>query len=361
MKRHWLGGLCLAAALALGCGPSIPRPYLETKAAGHRAYGSGRYDEAAQHFHKAAEHAERIKDRDEALYLEAASYLRSGRHREARQAYEALLEVSPEGARAARSAYEIAQLELEKGDEAKGWKMIHDFVFRFPKSGLARRALLRYLVHLDEEQGEKATIAYVARNLSWFDAHELGEVATYQKALRQEHVGREREARDTFVACARKYPYPYGGLFDDAFYRASILDEKLGEPANAIEHLEEMLRVREVATMHGSYERPRFSEAQMRIGELYRDELQQPDKARRAFRKLFDAFETSLLRDDALWAEAKLAAKQGDQEGTCDAVTLLVEELPDSRYAPCARLLCEDAPLPSGKRSCRAYIARELK
>lgn len=351
----------MAATLAFGCGPSIPRPYVEAKAAGHRAYGSGRYDEAAQHFHKAAQQADRVKDRDEALYLEAASYLRSGRHREARQAYEALLELSPDGARAARSAYEIAKLELEHGSEAKGWRMIHDFVFQFPKSGLARRALLRYLVHLDEEQGEAATVAYLERGYPWFDAHDLGEVAMYHKALRLERVGRLREARDTFVESARKYPYPYGGLFDDALYRASVLDEKLGEPAKAVEHLEEMLSVREVSTMHGSYERPRFSEAQMRIGELYRDELGKPDEARRAFRKLFDSHTTSILRDDALWAEAKVAAGQGDREGACDAVTLLVEELPESRYAPCAKLLCEDAPSADGDRGCRRYIAREVE
>jgi tetratricopeptide (TPR) repeat protein len=361
MRARSLCGVCLVATLWLGCAPTLPRPYVEAKAAGHRAYGAGRYDEAATYFRSAAEKAERIKDRDEVLYLEAASFQRAGRNREAKVAYEALVVLSPSGERAARAAYETVQLELSEGDEAKGWKMMHDFVLSYPKSGLARRALLRYLVHLDEEQGAEATVAYLEKGNAWYEAHELGEAALYQKAIRLERLDRLEEARDTFVACANKYPYPDGGLFDDSLFRASLLDEKLGQPRKAVEHLRKMLYVREPSTFQGSYERPRFSEAQMRIGVLYRDALGEPDAARREFRKLYDSFTTSILRDDALWAEAQVASKQGDRAGSCDAVTLLVKKLPDSRYAPCAKLLCDDAPEVDPPRECRPYVERELE
>lgn len=358
MNRAVLMG-CVLALLA-GCAPTLPKPYVESKAAGHRAYGAGRYDEAARHFRAAAGSAERVKDRDEVLYLEAASFGRAGRHREARAAYEALVEVSPEGTRAARAAYEVAQLELEHGDEARGWEMLHAFIKQYPDSGLARRAMLRYLVHLDEEHGPERTIAYLDQGYAWFHRNDLGEAAMYQKALRLERLGRLEQARDTFARTADTYPYPVGGLFDDALFRASMIDEKLGQPRTAVERLEKMLRVREPSTFQGSYERPRFSEAQMRIGTLYRDALGEPERARQAFRKLFVSFTTSVLRDDALWAEARLALKQGDGPGACEAVTLLVKDLPKSRYAPCAKLLCESAPELDEPRKCRAYIARDV-
>lgn len=357
----WVRGLGLVVLLFVGCAPTLPRPYLEAKAAGHRAYGSGRYDEAARYFHEAAGKADRVRDRDEVLYLEAAAYQRAGRHREARAAYEALLALSPSGARAARAAHEIARIEVRHGDEAKGWVMTHEVVKRFPNSGVARPSLLRYLAHLDEAQGVAVTIRYLEKSHAWYHAHGMGEVVTYQRALRLERQGQLEQARDAFVKCADSYPYPGGGLFDDALFRASLIDEKLGRPKEAIGHLRKMLSVREPSTMHGSYERPRFSAAQMRIGELYRDAVGDPDMARKEFRKLFDSFKTSVLRDDALWAEARVAADQGDTSGACRAASLLVRELPESRYAACVRLLCETAPQPAKGRPCRDYVAREVE
>ena len=357
---HLARALCIAALLTGACAPSLPRPYLEAKAAGHRAYGAGRYDEAAKHFREAAAKAQRRKDRDEVLYLEAASYQRGGRHRDARESYEAMLELSPDGPRAARAAHEAARLEMRHGDEAKGWQMVHAAILRYPTSGLARAALLRYLGHLDETLGVERTIAYLEKGQPWFHAHDLGEATLYEKAKRFEQLERLEEARDGFLQCARRYPYPVGGLFDDALYRASLIEERLGRPRQAVEHLREMLRERERSTMHGSYERPRYSQAQMRIAVLHRDALGEPDTARREFRKLYDAFTTSILRDDALWAEALVAREQGDRSGACEAVTLLVKKLPDSRYAKCARVLCEDAPEPNPAGECRDYIAREV-
>ena len=43
------------------------------------------------------------------------------------------------------------------------------------------------------------------------------------------------------------------------------------------------------------------------MGEIYRDGLRDHASARREFRRLYTDFTTSILRDDALWAEARLA------------------------------------------------------
>ena len=69
------------------------------------------------------------------------------------------------------------------------------------------------------------------------------------------------------------HPYPFGSLFDDALWHASLIEEKLGRSEAAIEQLRELLATRESSHMTGSYERPRYSPAQMRIAELYRDAL----------------------------------------------------------------------------------------
>jgi hypothetical protein len=147
-------------------------------------------------------------------------------------------------------------------------------------------------------------------------------------------------------------------LYDDSLYRASVLDEKLGDPKLAIAHLRELLANRESSTMNGSYERPRYAQSQMRIATLYRDALRDHAQARKEFRKLYSDFTTSLLRDDALWQEALLAKEDRAQDAACDAVTVLVNKLPESRYAPCARSVCASAPQLDKPRPCHAYVER---
>jgi hypothetical protein len=122
-----------------------------------------------------------------------------------------------------------------------------------------------------------------------------------------------------------------------------------------------MLREVEPALLQGSYTRPRYAEAQYRIAEIYRDDLAQPERARREFRRVFDEYPTSLLRDDALWQEALIGRATGDSNASCDPLTKLVTQLPDSRYAPCAVLLCASVPRATPERSCRGYIRRTLE
>jgi tetratricopeptide (TPR) repeat protein len=361
--RRALPRCCALLLVALGasaCAPTLPRSYQEARAAGHRAYSAGRYDEAARMYRDAARASSRVHDRDEMLFLEAAAHQRAGRHREARARYEALLAASPTGGRASRAAHEVAELEIAHGDEERGYALLEAAFLRFPTSGPSRHALTRYLKHLDETRGVEAALAYLQARLALLEHKGLGEAARYQMADRLERLGRAAEARDAFVQCARAYPYPHGGLYDDSLMRASLLDEKLGDPRLAIERLREMLGVREPSLMSGSYERTKFSAAQMRIAVLLRDALHDHAAARRELRALFTDHRSSILRDDALWAEARLAAQDGDRSGACEAASLLVRELPDSRFAACASLLCESVPALPKPRPCHDYIRRDL-
>jgi hypothetical protein len=158
------------------------------------------------------------------------------------------------------------------------------------------------------------------------------------------------------VACAARHPYPKGALFDDALWHASQLEETLGRPEQAVLHLRNMLAVREVSTMTGSYERPRFSPAQFRIAVLYRDALHDRAAARREFHRLYTEYPTSTLRDDALWEEAKLARDDGSMADACAIAAVLTRDFPSSRYAPCAGAICPTATAPAER--CHTYIVR---
>jgi tetratricopeptide (TPR) repeat protein len=350
----------LALSLA-ACGPSLGDAYEASFAKGQRAYHAGRYEEAAKAYEEAAQNAERIKDRDEALFLVARMHERSGAHDEAKAALEKLVKESPDGPRRGRAAFDLANLEIEHGDADKGFSMLLDAAAKYPKNGLARRAVKRAAEHERERGGDEAVLAWTKGPARVLLGTEVEENLMYEAAIALENLGRSTEARDALLALAEAHPFPFGSLFDDALWRASLVEQKLGRNEAAIEHLRTLLATRESSHMTGSYERPRYSPSQMRIAELYRDALHDDEAARREFHKVYADHPTSTLRDDALWEEARLAKKDGDQDEACSLVKRLRKEFADSRYAPCARLLCPEIELGPKERACAGYIERALE
>jgi tetratricopeptide (TPR) repeat protein len=219
---------------------------------------------------------------------------------------------------------------------------------------------LRYLAWLEERGGAEAALNWLDRTAKKFEHSELSQHVYYARARYLEKLERLGEARTQFLEIARRFPYPQGTVWDDSLFAASLLDERLGNSRAAVSDLERMLREREPSHIQGSYERPLYAQARFRIALLYRDRFSDPARARREFRRVFDEHRTSLLRDDALWNEALLAKKSEGASATCAPLKLLVGDLPDSRYVPCAHELCSELkPVPG--RTCRGYILRAMK
>jgi tetratricopeptide (TPR) repeat protein len=336
------------------CAAGAGEGFLNAKGQGDRAYSAGRYVEAAGAFDEAAKKAARPRDRAEALYLEASAYARARSWDKAREAFRRLIAELPSTDRGHRASFDLADLEMEAGQVERGWDLLREAMMRHPDDGLARRALERWVARLDQSGGN--VLAWLGEIAPRLVKTELDETVRYQLATHLEAAGRLEEARDAFVACAERHPYPEGSLFDDALFHASLLDEKLGRPERAIEDLRRMLAAREPSTFAGSYERPRFSPSQFRIAVLYRDKLRDHASARKEFHKLYADHPTSILRDDALWEEAKLAFADGDAKGACQITSTLATDFKDSRYAACAQTLCPTAA-PSGK-PCHPYLVR---
>ncbi len=350
--------LALAGAALVGCASSDA--FRQAKSAGDRAKSSGRYDEAAARYHDASLAAKRPSDRDEAAYLEAATLVQAGRVEEAKRAFEELLKRSPHGVRGDRAAFDRAFLEADTGDEKLGYDELERAIFARPGAGSSRRGLRRLVEH-EEEKEKGGGLAWLDANLAKLEATELSEDAIYLRATMLRRAERRREAREEFVRCATKHGYPKGSLFDDAYWHAAELDLELGEPRRAIDDLERLLAPREASSLgQGSYERPRYSMAQLKIGEIYRDQLHDPAKARAAFRKLADEHKTSLLRDDALFAEALIARGQGDRDGACEPMRTLVRELPESVFSGCAREVCAELEPSKKAPPCREYLRARI-
>lgn len=346
----------LLALLGLGCGSPPAPAYVRDNEAALALSRQGQHAAAAARYERAAADADQPRDAEEARYRAAASYARAGDTGKARSLYERLASDAKDAERRARADFALAELLEVSGDSAAAQQHLAAAIERHPRSGNARAALTRHLDYLRAQGGSARVLAYLEAKGPKLSSSELGESVCYFRARELDALERTAEARDGYLDCAARYPYPGGAYWDDALFRAAEKERTLGAPARALEHLQRMLAEREKARFVGSYEKGRYAEAQLEIGRIYRDALRDPARARRALRQVWLGHPKNRLADDALFEEALVARGQGDQPGTCEPLGIIVRELPDSRYVACAHELCSS--LPAGSTPCRDYIKR---
>jgi hypothetical protein len=359
-----LGILAAVPLLAVACAPSHGAAYERAFAEAARAEGAGRLDEAVRDYDRAATLATRARDREQARWDAVDALLRAGADR-ADDALARLDAIAADASNehAAEAAYRAASLRIDRGDAAaaRGWREMELVPRRFSTHGVAHVAVRRVVEHA-AENGPRAAQEELRALEADLGSTEVEPLIAFLSAEQLENLGEDAAAREAYIRIAERWPYPFGGFFDDALWHASLLDEKLGFFARAVDDLERMVAMRETTTIIGTYERPKYVPAMLRIGELWRDRLHDRVRAREAFHRLYTDFAHSTARDRALWLEAALWRDDGDVRTACGRLALLVRDFPDSRYVPCATQLCSDVARPrdsAAPRECHPYITRQ--
>jgi hypothetical protein len=359
-----LVGRCVpVVALCLGaCAPSRGAAYEMAFAEALRAEGAGRFAEATAMYDKAAGVARRWRDRDQARWDAAQMEVRTASFGDALARLDAIA-ADPRSEHQAEAAYHSAQLRIDRGDAARAWLDMEQVPRRFPSHGVAYVAIRRLVAHADEG-GAREGLAEIRSLDNDLRAPELAGLLAFLEAQHVETLGDAVGARDAYLRIADRWPYPFGAFFDDSLWRASLLDEQLGRDKEAIDDLERMVKERETTTIMGSYERPKYVPAMLRIGELYRGKLHDRRRARDAFHRLYADFANSTERDDALWLESSLWREDGDVVTACRRLSTLVHDFPDSKYVPCAIGDCAGLERPAksaAPQECHPYIRRKTQ
>lgn len=353
--------LTLALAGTTGCAPNRGgTPYAKSVAEARRASNAGHFDEAALRFDDAAKNAKLPRDQVFMRYEAALARARAGEVSRARQELLVIAQTKPANAYSAQAAFKAAELVAD-ADAARANAELEAVMTDFPESGVAQVSLHR-LLRKDDEEGPAKALEHLDRLAPQVTGKHLEESVLYERARRLEKLDRTENARDAYLACAAKFPYPFGAYNDDSLFRAAEMEEKLGHDKEAIAILERLLTQREKSSVMGSYERPRYVPALLRIVKIQEEKLHDRAKARESLHRLYSDFQTSPLRDDALWREAELWRKDGDASTSCSRLSTLTSDFPDSRYVPCAIEKCPSISRPAkskAPKSCHAYLTRD--
>jgi tetratricopeptide (TPR) repeat protein len=332
---------------ACGRGSAGGASYRLAMAEATRAQTAGRFFEAGRSYERASALASTGRDRAYTRYLGGLMRIDAGDFEGALELLDEVAQLAPPMDASAEAMYRAALVRIGHGAAKTGYAQLEALMQAFPSHGVTRSAVRKLLARAEELGGSDAALAWLRAQGVALGHPELGQVLRYQEAQYLERMaatqGERRHVEQTYLKLADDYPYPKGVHFDDALVRAARLAAKDERGLVAIGYLTRLLRERENAHLMGTYERPLYGPAQMQIAIIYEEVLRDLASARDAWHRLYVDFPTSTARDDALFREAQLWKASGDRLRSCSTLMTLARELPHSRYAACAPVVCSDS------------------
>lgn len=320
----------LALAALPGCPPTLSSErgdrYLDAMAAADRDHVAGRDEAAIEDWRQAADAAERRVDRDEAEHRAALSLRREGRLDEALALFSAIAARRPISRRTVRAMWEVTRIQMEQGHRDEALAGLRTIVFEHAGDGQASRSLRTLVAELRAHEGDEAAIALLVELDARVRTTDLGDdVLTDLAQIYRDH-DRRQEARALYERIVAEHGYPRGQRWDDTFMRLADMAQEDGDHEAAVRYLERMIDPHALGLPPGSYTLPHMPDAAMRIAHILRDEIHDVDRAAAAFRRMHDAFPTSLLRDDALVEMGEMLLDAGRHDEGCHALEQAIAE-----------------------------------
>ncbi len=299
---------------------------------------SGQREEALQSYRSAQVSCHHVSSRRKradacsAAYMQYAELLVTmGRITEAITAYhDAESELQSRPAAAAQACYAAATLYLQNDDHKRAYTYLWKAVTDYPNESFATDAV-KTLVFDGRKRAPKALYAQMQKLSDTLSKTQIADNLLRGMADLQEHEfsspQKALQHYDQLVAL-----YRHSGFYDDALWHGARISRQSGDARGAVKRLRKLLSTREVAFGAGSYFSLWLDNAQLELGLVLRDDLQDYPAASKAFSKLPSDYPASILKDDALFERAVTKARAKMPEAACKDLQKLHKEYPDGKY-----------------------------
>lgn len=146
---------------------------------------------------------------EEAAFLSAKAFQRSGQRAEASAAFNKLIMDYPKGEFAAKGIYRQADMAEGDGDTAKARSLYRKLYLKFPQNSLADDALWKegWLCYLEKDYNGAYRI--FKKLLTEYPYSEFADTATYWSARTAEKLGMVDKAADHYTEVINRFPLSY--------------------------------------------------------------------------------------------------------------------------------------------------------
>jgi tetratricopeptide (TPR) repeat protein len=256
-----------------------------------------------------------------------------GRPAEAVAAYSEARRLSREPRNQARGLARAASLLAGPlGQPADALALCREIMTTWPGEVAAEDALKLY-VELGVDGGNPQLGTELLRLAEVLRPHEgVASFALYHGARFLERKG-DPAALPAYDEIWRRYPR--GPLFDDALMAAARFLRQQGRSSEAAERLERLEASFTKSIIVGHYNKLLLDEGAILLGEIYLQDLGQPEKAIATLNRFLGRQRTSLLCDDALLLMAEAALRRhavptsDDRQQACAYLERLIQQYPD--------------------------------
>ena len=127
--------------------------------------------------------------------------------------------------------------------------------------------------------------------------------------------------------------YPQSTFLDDALWYSAGITYQQNLFKRTAQYYHQLLTLRRLPVWLQKYPSSQWADsAQQNLGLLYRDKLNQPEHAIKAFTALIQNYPHSVLQDNALWEIANTWDALGDSKQACLTLTELKKQWPRSKF-----------------------------
>jgi tetratricopeptide (TPR) repeat protein len=324
-----IAALAIAGA-ALSCGPRVS-DYRKAVEEAWSLERKGQFEEAVAAAGKAAGLAEDPRDRDEALFLKARLLAEAERYDEARTIFVELRKSAVEESMRGRAIYELGLIALAEGNKGEARTYFLALIREYPDHGLCSVALKKTMVIVEETGGEPAVRSLLSGLLGDALESSFGDDVLWELAKLDKKAGRLAKAESWLLMIHKAYPYPKGGAAFEYLFLLAEVKEEQGKLEEAVAWLQTVADTTETSYVIGDYNDDAKAQALLKMGKLYFQKMNSPDKAYETFMKVVK-LDWATRSDDGLWWAAQVRFAQNRGKEGCELLSKLVKKYDVSNF-----------------------------